>query len=144
MALKLSVAVGGFLFVDNNLLIVKRSLHETGDPGIWEQPGGQVEEGEDPEQAIIREFKEETNLDIVVVGALRAYSIVYPKAAPANHLIRIDFIVKLAPDENIKNLKLTEDHDEWKLVARDEFDHIEPTLEHILKSGKMAFEVQNG
>jgi 8-oxo-dGTP pyrophosphatase MutT (NUDIX family) len=62
MPLKLSVAVGGFLFVDNKLLLVKRSLHEKGDPGIWEQPGGQVEEGEDPEQAVIREFKEETTL----------------------------------------------------------------------------------
>jgi 8-oxo-dGTP diphosphatase len=144
MALKLSVAVGGFLFVDNKLLIVKRSLYEKGDPGIWEQPGGQVEEGEDPEQAVIREFKEETNLDVRISKTLRAFSIVYPKAAPANHLIRIDFVVKLAPNEDINNLRLTEDHDEWRFVTEDEFKMINPTLEHILKSGKKAFEVQNG
>jgi ADP-ribose pyrophosphatase YjhB (NUDIX family) len=106
MPLKLSVAVGGFLFIDNKLLIVKRSLHETGDPGIWEQPGGQVEEGEDPEQAVIRELKEE--------------------------------------NEDINNLKLTKDHDEWKFVTKDEFTAIEPTLEHIQTSGKKAFELQNG
>jgi 8-oxo-dGTP diphosphatase len=141
MPLKLSVAVGGFLFIDNKLLIVKRSLHETGDPGIWEQPGGQVE---DPEQAVIRELKEETNLDVQICKTLRAFSIVYPKAAPANHLIRIDFIVELAPNEDINNLKLTEDHDEWKFVTKDEFTAIEPTLEHIQTSGKKAFELQNG
>jgi 8-oxo-dGTP diphosphatase len=139
MPLKLSVAVGGFLFIDSKLLLVKRSLHEKGDPGIWEQPGGQVEEGEDPEQAVIREFKEETNLDIRIIETLRAFSIVYPQAAPAYHLIRIDFIVELTPNEDINNLKLTEDHDEWRLVTKSEFTAIQPTLEHILTSGKKAF-----
>jgi 8-oxo-dGTP diphosphatase len=139
MPLKLSVAVGGFLFIDSKLLLVKRSLHEKGDPGVWEQPGGQVEEGEDPENAVIREFKEETNLDVVVSKTLRTFSIVYPKAAPSNHLIRIDFIVELTPNEDINNLKLTEDHDEWRLVTKSEFTAIQPTLEHILTSGKKAF-----
>jgi 8-oxo-dGTP diphosphatase len=143
MPLKLSVAVGGFLFVDNKALVVKGSLHEKGDPGVWEQPGGQVGDGEDPEQAIIREFKEETTLNIEIVDILRAFSIVYPGAAPSNHLIRIDYVVKLEAGEDINNLKLTKDHDKWKLVTKDEFLAMKPTLEHILTSGKKAFEAQN-
>ncbi len=34
---------------------------------LWEFPGGRVEVGESPEQAIVREFKEETGFDVEVV-----------------------------------------------------------------------------
>ena len=32
--------------------------------GYWEFPGGKIEEGETPESAIIRELKEEINIDV--------------------------------------------------------------------------------
>lgn len=34
----------------------------------WEMPGGSIEEGETPEQAAIREFREEAGYDIEVVA----------------------------------------------------------------------------
>lgn len=34
--------------------------------GFWEFPGGKIEEGETPEQALIREVSEETNLNLDV------------------------------------------------------------------------------
>lgn len=38
--------------------------------GYWEFPGGKVEEGEDPERAVVRECLEEIELDLEVVDIL--------------------------------------------------------------------------
>lgn len=34
--------------------------------GLWELPGGKVEDGEDPEAAVVRECDEECEIDVVV------------------------------------------------------------------------------
>ena len=49
----------------NQILITLRpeGLHLS---GMWEFPGGKVEKGESKEVALVREIKEETNLDIKV------------------------------------------------------------------------------
>ena len=57
------------LFNDKReFLIIKRSLIKRGKPnykaGLWDIPGGTVEEGELPQLAAIREAREEVGLDI--------------------------------------------------------------------------------
>jgi 8-oxo-dGTP diphosphatase len=50
---------------DGRIIIARRGA---GDhlAGMWELPGGKVEDGESPEQCLARELKEEFNLTVVV------------------------------------------------------------------------------
>ena len=50
---------------DNKYLITQR-LPDAKYAGYWEFPGGTIEDGETPEKALVRELKEELNIDIVV------------------------------------------------------------------------------
>lgn len=62
------VAVTAFIESDGRILLVRRLF----DPerGKWALPAGFVDDGEDPIQAIVREVKEETGLDVAVTELL--------------------------------------------------------------------------
>ena len=58
------VAVGAIIQRDGALLMIKRAQEPAS--GLWSIPGGRVEAGELIADALRREVKEETNLDIEV------------------------------------------------------------------------------
>jgi len=54
----------------NEVLLLKRSSISRTEPSTWSRPGGQVEYGENAEEAVKREIKEELGIDIEVVRFL--------------------------------------------------------------------------
>ena len=48
---------------NNKILITQRNLKKA-QGGLWEFPGGKIENGESKEQAIVREIKEELDINI--------------------------------------------------------------------------------
>ena len=86
------VFAGGCLFDDRGrVLLQKRS-----DSGKWGFPGGAIELGETPEEAAIREVKEETGLDVQVETLIGIYTdsdIKYPNGDEA-HSICIAYRLK--------------------------------------------------
>lgn len=57
------VTAAGIILVKKKILLVKRVSTTLLFPGCWACPGGKAEMDETPEEAAIREVKEETNLD---------------------------------------------------------------------------------
>lgn len=59
--------VGGIVLDGTGRLLMVRRGHEP-DRGRWSLPGGRVEPGESDEEATVREVREETGLDVEVLG----------------------------------------------------------------------------
>lgn len=62
---------------EKRILVVRRGPAQSG-AGFWEFPGGKVEEGESPEEALVREIDEELAVSIRVQGLLAEEEYAYP------------------------------------------------------------------
>jgi ADP-ribose pyrophosphatase YjhB (NUDIX family) len=64
-------------------------------PGVWQIPGGGIEHGEDPADAVVREFAEETGLAVDVSGlrAVVADVVALPRRGVAKHTDRVIYDV---------------------------------------------------
>lgn len=68
----IGVGVGIVVFNDEGkLLITKRGQACANDRGKWEIPGGGVEHGELRREAVIREIREENDIDVEVIDELQ-------------------------------------------------------------------------
>lgn len=60
------LVVAAIIKKNGRVLIAQRKEDCTREPNKWEFPGGKIEEGETPEQALIREVEEELGVEIKV------------------------------------------------------------------------------
>jgi len=58
-------------FPENKIVLIKRNTIPF--KGYWALPGGRMDPGETIEQTIVREVKEETGLDVVIVNKVGEY-----------------------------------------------------------------------
>jgi ADP-ribose pyrophosphatase YjhB (NUDIX family) len=86
------VGVGAVVVRGGRALIVKRA-HEPR-KGEWSLPGGLLELGESLQDAVRREIKEETGLDIVVGPIIETFDRVHRDAAGRirYHFVIVDFV----------------------------------------------------
>lgn len=95
------VAVGGVAVHDGKVLLVRRA--QPPDSGAWSIPGGRVEFGEDLREALVREFVEETGLEIVVTRFVNWYERVDLEPDPPYHFVILDFEVDpLDPNAGVR------------------------------------------
>lgn len=65
--IRFHITVKGIVVYHRRVLLLKRARPSTDGLGYWELPGGGLEYGETPNQALIRELREEAGLQIDVV-----------------------------------------------------------------------------
>jgi 8-oxo-dGTP diphosphatase len=73
----MAVVVGVAILHDGRVLAARRS-YPADAAGRWEFPGGKVEDGETPDQAIVREVAEELGCAVVVTGWLEPEAEIRP------------------------------------------------------------------
>ena len=84
--LKPVITVDAIIETGGGIVLIKRKNPPPG----WAIPGGFVDYGETLEEAVCREMKEETGLDIKLVRQFHTYS--DPKRDPRHHTISTVFI----------------------------------------------------
>ena len=78
----------GVLWREDRFLAARRP-RTSPQAGLWEFPGGKIESGESPEQALVRELEEELG---VIARSLRLWTVVehrYPRRAVRLHIFHV-------------------------------------------------------
>ena len=117
------VGVGAMIVSEGKILLEKRKNEPS--RGKWSIPGGLVELGESVEQAVIREVKEETGLDVEAPRLIDVVDNISldTKGKVKHHYVIVDFLV------NIRGglAKAASDADELKWVPFSEVEEYDLT-----------------
>jgi 8-oxo-dGTP diphosphatase len=100
-------AVAAFVRDDTGRLLLARRAHEP-DAGLWDTPGGFLEEGEDPLDGLRRELLEETGLEIEPGDYLGAYVDSYGESGTAvlNLVFEASVLAgEMAPADDVAELR---------------------------------------
>lgn len=88
------VGVGGVVVRRGRVLLVRRG----GEPlkGQWSIPGGMVELGEELTEAVVRELKEETGLEVEPLEVLTVFDRIHRKGRRVKyHFVIVDYACRL-------------------------------------------------
>ena len=129
------IVVTGFLQKNKKVLLVKRKKEEKFLPEYFEMPGGKVDFGEDPEESLKREFKEEVGLDIKIKKSYRTFA--YESEDNTRHTVEIVYKISLQDENEKVDIVLGKDHTEYVWVGKDE-------LGSYLISEEMKYSIEQG
>lgn len=85
------------------VLVARRKLDALLEPGKWEFPGGKLEPLEHPEACLVREIREELNLEIDVGEIFDVASHIYQSAQPSAqgpiHIILLCYLCRTEQED---------------------------------------------
>jgi 8-oxo-dGTP diphosphatase len=111
------VAVTGYVYQQGKFLLLKRAQP----PLIWAPPGGRLGEHEDPKTGVIREVREETGLDIQVLGLVDYW---FGQLGSYGRLLSLDFLTLSAAQDVI----LSGEHLDYTWARLEDLERGHPPL----------------
>jgi len=121
------VAVGAVIVDGEGRILLVRHVMERGGfwQGKWICPGGKLELGETIEEGIVREVREETNLEIRLTVPLAPFDRIVKEGGETRlHVVYIDYLAELVGGE----LKPASDVGEAIWVGKEELPKVWPEL----------------
>ena len=114
-----NMIIVGFIVRNDKIFVAKRAETKNIFPDRFELVGGHIDLGETPEQALIREVKEEIDLDVTIgalVGAFTFY---------LDGEFKIELAYMCYPTDETEPTLNPADHSQSHWIARDELDKFE-------------------
>jgi len=113
---------------DGKFLVLLRGSTAPSNALKWDLPGGDVDFGEDPQESIVREIKEEAGLE---VSDLKVFDVEAHINRRGEHWFTIAYQAKAKNDK----VKISWEHDEYKWVDEVEFSKLPsiPKIERFIK-----------
>ena len=122
-----TVAKAVVLDADNQMLVLRRSKTHPMLAGLADLPGGMIDKGEEPGQALMREILEEIGLSIDFAGLGLVYSGTEVYEASQTVYVRLLYVVKLVGSTPAIKLSFEHDDAHWDPIselAKIETDYI--------------------
>ncbi|MBI4876604.1 MAG: NUDIX hydrolase [Acidobacteria bacterium] len=127
------LGVGAVALRRDQVLLIERGREPL--EGYWSLPGGVVEVGETLEQAVAREGKEETGLEVTPLALVEIFErlILDRRSRPEYHYVLIDFLCRARAGKPVAGDDVR--RAEWVSIKRlEQYRLTEGTLEVIRKA----------
>lgn len=112
----------GICEYDGKILLLKVRSRSSHDAEKWEIPGGKVKKGEFFDQALKREFVEETGLEINIDSLYNVIQNDYTACKTNEKVKSVQLIMKVSSTTD--NVEISEEHDEYKWFSREELKEL--------------------
>lgn len=123
--MEFKIVVKGIVLSGKDLLIVQRSAKDRVNPGRLSVPAGFIHPGEKPAEAVAREIKEETGLDVTVGRVTSVWTQIV-----AEENIQIIGINYLCIPLN-RNISLNKELESYKWIDLEKYEHYDLPKEII-------------
>ena len=116
------LTVRGICEFNDKLLLLKVRSKSAHDAGKWEIPGGKVKKCEFFDEALKREYFEETGLEIDIKSLYNVVRNDYTACKTSEEVKSIQLIMKVTCDS--EDVKISEEHDDFGWFDMDEVEEM--------------------
>ena len=116
------LTVRGVVKKEDKILILRRHPKSRNKPHKYELPGGKVDPGEFFDEALIREFKEETCLDVNIESLFETVQDEFISRRTNQPISTVQLMMNLEIIDG--EVQISSEHDDYKWVSKEELKEL--------------------